>query len=114
MNLIDATTLPAGMQITGPFRAGYETVLTKEALALVAKLHRAFNGRRKALLQERVARQARIDAGEKPDFLPATKAIREGDWTIALLPKALERRHTRRHAASQHRYSIKRSGSPCH
>ena len=94
MNLIDATTLPAGMQITGPFRAGYETVLTTEALALVAKLHRAFNGRRKALLQERVARQARIDAGEKPDFLPTTKAIREGDWTIAPLPKALERRHT--------------------
>jgi malate synthase len=29
-----------------------------------------------------------------PDFLPETKHIREGDWKIAPLPKALERRRT--------------------
>ena len=29
-----------------------------------------------------------------PDFLPETRAIREGDWKIAPLPKALERRRT--------------------
>jgi malate synthase len=29
-----------------------------------------------------------------PDFLPETKAVREGDWKIAPLPKALERRRT--------------------
>ena len=38
--------LPEGMQITGPIRPGYETILTFDALALVAKLHRAFNVRR--------------------------------------------------------------------
>jgi malate synthase len=46
------------------------------------------------LLAARVERQARIDAGEMPDFLPETKHIREGNWKIAPLPKALERRRT--------------------
>ena len=82
--------LPAGMQINAPIQPGYETILTADALALVAKLHRAFEGRRQELLQARVARQARIDAGEMPDFLPETKHIRDGDWRIAPLPKALE------------------------
>jgi malate synthase len=64
--------LPAGMQINAPIRPGYETILTRDALALVAKLHRAFEGRRQELLQARRDRQARIDAGEMPDFLPET------------------------------------------
>jgi len=89
-----ALNLPQGVQITGPIKPGYESVLTFEALELVAKLHRAFEGRRQELLKARVARQARIDAGEMPDFLPETKHIREGDWKISPLPKALERRRT--------------------
>ncbi len=87
-------TLPAGIQINAPINADYAKILTPEAMALVAKLHRAFEPRRQELLKARVARQARIDAGEMPDFLPETKHIREGDWKIAPLPKALERRHT--------------------
>ncbi|MEY4329196.1 MAG: malate synthase, partial [Pseudomonadota bacterium] len=87
-------TLPAGVQITGPINARFEEILTPEALAFVAKLHRAFEPRRQELLKARIERQARIDAGEMPDFLPETKHIREGDWKIAPLPKALERRRT--------------------
>jgi malate synthase len=86
--------LPQGVQITGPIKPGYESILTHDALALVAKLHRAFEARRQELLAARVARQARIDAGEMPDFLPETQHIRAGDWKIAPLPKALERRRT--------------------
>ena len=86
--------LPAGMQITSPIHPGYEIILTADALAFVAKLHHAFNGRRLELLQARAARQARIDAGEMPDFLTETRSIREGDWMIAPLPKVLERRRT--------------------
>ena len=71
--------LPAGVQINAPVSAEYATILTPEALELVAKLHRAFEPRRKELLKKRVERQARIDAGEMPDFLPETKHIREGD-----------------------------------
>jgi len=94
MDRIDQNLLPAGVQISGPINPGYEVILTTEALALVAKLHRAFNGRRQALLQARVARQARIDAGEMPDFLPETFRVRIGEWKIAPLPEALKRRHT--------------------
>ena len=86
--------LPAGVQITAPIQPQYEAILSHDALALVAKLHRAFEARRQELLKARVERQARIDAGELPDFLPETKHIREGDWKISPLPKALERRRT--------------------
>ncbi|GMG89792.1 malate synthase A [Cupriavidus metallidurans] len=85
-----AITLPAGMKITGEILPAYEDILTPEALALVDKLHRAFEARRQELLAARVARTKRLDAGELPDFLPETKSIREGDWKVAPVPKALE------------------------
>lgn len=82
--------LPQGMQISAPIQPGFETILTPEALELVAKLHRAFEPRRQELLKARVERTKRLDAGERPDFLAETKSIREGDWKIAALPKDLE------------------------
>jgi len=82
------------IQINAPIHPGFEHILTPDALALVAKLHQAFEPRRRELLAARVMRQARIDAGEMPDFLLETKAIREGDWRIAPLPAALHRRRT--------------------
>ncbi|MEC3765621.1 MULTISPECIES: malate synthase A [Cupriavidus] len=85
-----AITLPAGMKITGEILPAYEDILTPEALALVDKLHRAFEPRRQELLAARVARAKRLDAGEVPDFLPETKSIREGDWKVAPVPQALE------------------------
>ena len=83
-------TLPEGMQITGAIKPGFERVLTPEALALVAKLSREFEPRRQALLAKRVERAQRLDAGERPDFLTETVHIRNGDWKIAPIPKALE------------------------
>jgi len=85
-----AITLPAGMKITGEILPAYEDILTPEALALVDKLHRAFEPRRQELLAARVERAKRLDAGEIPDFLPETKNVREGDWKVAPVPKALE------------------------
>jgi malate synthase len=78
------------MEITAPVTPAFAQILTPEALALVARLHRAFEPRRRQLLAARVERAKRLDAGERPDFLPETKHIREGDWKIAPLPKALE------------------------
>ncbi len=78
------------MKITGEILPAYEDILTPEALALVDKLHRAFEPRRQELLAARVERTKRLDAGELPDFLPETKHIREGDWKVAPIPKALE------------------------
>ena len=82
--------LPAGLQINAPLLPGFETILTPDALALVAKLHRAFEPRRQQLLAARVERAKRLDAGERPDFLAETAHIRAGDWKVAPLPKALE------------------------
>ncbi|HYE01490.1 MAG TPA: malate synthase A [Alphaproteobacteria bacterium] len=81
-----------GVTITGEWKPGFETVLTPEALAFVVGLQRKFNAERKRLLALRQERQARLDAGERPDFLAETRAVREGDWTIAPLPKDLQDR----------------------
>src|SRR3546814_20811079 len=84
--------LPEGMQINAPMHPRFDEILTPDALALVAKLHRAFEPRRQELLKARVERQARIDAGELLDFLPETRSVGAGAWKIAPLPKALEGR----------------------
>ena len=52
-------------------------------------MHVRFNKRRKTLLEERQKRQAALDNGQMPDFLPSTKKIREGDWQVAPLPADL-------------------------
>lgn len=82
--------LPQGMQINAPILPGFEAILTLPALELVARLHRTFQPRRKQLLAARVERAKRLDAGERPDFLPETKQIREGDWKVAPIPQALQ------------------------
>jgi malate synthase len=82
--------LPAGMEINGEIKPGFAAILTPEVLALVAKLTRTFEPRRKELLAARTAQAIRLDAGERPDFLPETAHIRSGDWKIAPIPKAIE------------------------
>ncbi|MGD9945681.1 MAG: malate synthase A [Burkholderiaceae bacterium] len=83
-------SLPAGLAINAPVSDEFAAILVPDALALVAKLHRAFEPRRQQLLADRAARAKRLDAGERPDFLAETRHIRDGDWKIAPIPKALE------------------------
>jgi malate synthase len=78
-----------GVEFLAPLTGHYAEVLTADAVAFVVGLQRAFNARRKELLAARAARQVRLDAGERPDFLPETKEIRESAWTVAPLPKDL-------------------------
>jgi malate synthase len=82
--------MPQGVEIRAPMKPGFEAILTPEALALVARLHRGFNPRRKELLARRLERAKRLDAGERPDFLAETRQVRDGDWTIAPVPKDLQ------------------------
>jgi malate synthase len=81
-----------GLDVRAPVEGRGAEVLTEEALEFVAGLHRRFNPAREQLLALRVARQARLDAGELPDFLPETRAVREGDWQVAPVPPALRDR----------------------
>jgi malate synthase len=64
-------------------------VLTPEALTLVEALAREFQPTRDRLLAARAARQARLDAGERPRLLAETAAVREGEWRVAPPPAAL-------------------------
>ncbi len=77
------------LELRGALRSGYDEILTEEARAFVAGLAAQFASRIEALLARRKERQARLDAGEKPDFLPETRNVRESDWTVAPLPKDL-------------------------
>ena len=55
-------------------------ILTPEALTFIANLHSTFNATREQLLERRATRQAELDAGEAPDFLPETADVRNGEW----------------------------------
>lgn len=77
------------IKVRGAMKPGYDRVLSAEALAFVADLERRFGARRRELLAARAARQKRFDQGELPDFLPETRAIREGDWKVAPIPADL-------------------------
>ena len=81
-----------GIEIRGAVRPEWTTILTPDAVRFVATLTRRFNPTRKELLAMREARQARLDAGENPDFLPETQAVRDGDWQVAPPPPDLQDR----------------------
>jgi malate synthase len=78
-----------GVEILGPIDDLALRILTPGALELLARLARACEDRRRQLLAARAARQQRIADGERPDFLPQTRAIREATWTVAPIPKDL-------------------------
>ena len=77
------------IEVRGEVKPEWDAILSDEALAFVAALHKEFNARRKELLAAREERKKRLDAGELPDFLPETRKIRESDWTVAPIPPDL-------------------------
>ena len=78
-----------GLEITAPMHAQQSEILTREAFEFLVGLHRQFNARRLQLLAAQKDRQKRLDTGDRPDFLPETKHIRESEWTVAPIPKDL-------------------------
>jgi malate synthase len=84
--------MTAGVAIRGPMKPGYEKVLTPEATDFAVELEREFGAERRRLLARRAEIQRRLDTGWKPDFLPGTKAIRDGDWRVAPIPRDLQDR----------------------
>jgi malate synthase len=72
--------------------AADETVLTRNALDLVVRLQRELNPRRRELLERRQERQAELDAGALPGFLPETKDVRDAEWRVAEAPQDLRDR----------------------
>jgi malate synthase len=81
-----------GVEVRGPVTGRFAEILTPEALRFVGGLQREFNPAREALLAERVEREAALGAGILPDFLPETRQVREGAWTVAPVPRDLQER----------------------
>src|SRR5438270_9881528 len=85
-------TTHARLELNGPMEAGFEEVLTPDALEFVAELERRFGARRRELLDARAQRRERLRAGELLDFLPDTREIREGEWQVAPVPRDMQQR----------------------
>jgi malate synthase len=78
--------MPEGVELLAP---ADDDILSPAAVAFVAKLHRELNPIRLDLLEHRRERQAELDAGALPDFLPETSNVRESDWRVAPAPADL-------------------------
>ena len=83
------TNLLPGVEILGTRDEQTDEILTPEALQFIVGLERRFGATRRELLAARADRQARLDAGERPDFLARTADIRKANWTVAPLPADL-------------------------
>ncbi len=81
-----------GVEVRGGWDDRYAVVLTAEAMRFAVGLERRFGGRRRELLEQRAARQVRLDHGERPDFLPTTRQVREVAWKVAPVPADLRDR----------------------
>jgi malate synthase len=84
--------MTAPLTVLGPAVEGTDRVLTPDALAFLAELARRVEPRRQEILQARRDRLARLRAGERPDFLVETRAVRESDWRVAPAPDDLQDR----------------------
>ncbi len=85
-------TTAQSISLSGHEPARASEILTPEALAFVARLHRELNPRREHLLAARHERAARLRAGELPDFLAETRDVRESDWRVPAAPADLRDR----------------------
>src|SRR3954452_12750442 len=81
-----------GVQVSGYTADRQEEVLTDDALAFLAELHRRAQDTRRQLLERRRERRAEIARTGTLDFLPETADVRSGDWTVAEAPADLRDR----------------------
>jgi malate synthase len=86
------TAAKSAASVRAALAPGFETILTRDALAFVGELEKKFGAERRRLLAARKARQAKFDAGELPDFLPETAKIRSAEWRVAPAPADLQDR----------------------
>ena len=66
-----------------------QEIFSEDANYFVENLHKKFDTKINALLEERKKRQKSFDEGSLPDFLDDTKEIRESEWQVRPIPKDL-------------------------
>ena len=87
-----STLMPPDVAIIGTIAPAWTDILSPQAMAFVAKLARKFEPRRRELLALRARRQKEFDAGKLPDFLPATRHVRDSEWRVGSAPHDLQDR----------------------
>lgn len=87
--IISGYDLPERVDVRGRFDQEFAKILTKDALQFVADLQREFRNRIKYAMECRKEAKRRYNEGELPGFDPATRHIREGQWTCAPVPSAV-------------------------
>ncbi|MGR5487348.1 malate synthase A [Vibrio alfacsensis] len=80
------------LEVIGIVAPEHQAIFPVEAQTFLSLLCEKFAGRVEQLLEAREEKQARIDAGELPDFLPETQDIRERSWKILGIPQDLQDR----------------------
>jgi malate synthase len=90
--MTELVLITTDIDVRAEVKPEWDEILSDDALAFVAALHKEFNPRRLELLAAREVRKQRLDAGELPDFLEETRGIRESDWTVAPIPHDLRDR----------------------
>jgi len=83
---------PAAVVIRSRAEPGWDSVLSPDALAFVARLVRELRPRLDELLFARTNRRAALAAGDRLGFLDETAEVRKSDWTVDPIPADLERR----------------------
>ncbi|AUI85382.1 malate synthase A [Vibrio azureus] len=79
-------------KVVGKLTEEHQVICSEQALAFLSVLCEQYANRVDALLAVREQTQARIDAGELPNFLSETQDIREGSWKILGIPDDLKDR----------------------
>jgi malate synthase len=80
----ESLDLPSGVEVTGAIKSGYDQILTRPALELIAVLHRSYDARRLELLARREERFRAVADGGTLDFLSETREVREDPvWRVA-------------------------------
>ncbi len=72
-----------GIEITGALDGRFTEILDEDSVSFLATLHRAFDSRRRDLLEARRTRYDELAAGGTLGFLAGTADVRAADWQVA-------------------------------
>ncbi len=82
------------IEVQGRMKERYSEILSPEALAFVAALHRKFRDTRHTLLQGREQLQHQIEEGTALGFPEETLPVRDSQWRVGPIPDDLQDRRT--------------------
>jgi len=80
------------IQFTKELLAWQQEIFTPEAVDFLVFLNENFEARRQEILEARKIRLEKLQAGQMPQLLPETQAVRQTSWQVAPIPADLQDR----------------------